>query len=182
MKGSQQNGVFLHANDNNKTWVVRFADITDGLSNTVGIGESTVSQNVSPSNIGNGRFSIWAAGNNNGGCNGFRDGGNVFRLMEVSSFGRGVSSPGFKLNRRTSNFSDASFGSQHPGGANFLLCDGLIRFIRDGISNAAYNAAGTRNGGETAQTGLGEKIARSARQFLAGVIHFPTCRQTTSPV
>jgi prepilin-type processing-associated H-X9-DG protein len=40
------------------------------------------------------------------------------------------------------------FGSSHPGGCQFVLCDGSVRNVRFGIDPAAFAAACTRNGGE----------------------------------
>ncbi len=47
---------------------------------------------------------------------------------------------------------DSSFSyavsSNHPGGANILMTDGSVRFIKDGVSRLTWWALGTRNGGE----------------------------------
>jgi prepilin-type N-terminal cleavage/methylation domain-containing protein len=39
---------------------------------------------------------------------------------------------------------------RHDGGVNALTGDGAVRFVRDGVDPAAWRAAGTRAGGETA--------------------------------
>jgi prepilin-type N-terminal cleavage/methylation domain-containing protein/prepilin-type processing-associated H-X9-DG protein len=43
-----------------------------------------------------------------------------------------------------------AFRSQHPGGGNFAICDGSVRFIAQGIDNTLYQALSTRYGGEIA--------------------------------
>ena len=40
------------------------------------------------------------------------------------------------------------FGSWHSGGANFLLGDGSVRFIRDGIDFPTFRGLNSINGGE----------------------------------
>ena len=39
-------------------------------------------------------------------------------------------------------------GSRHPGGVNLGMADGSVRFIRDSVNLAAWRGLGTRNGGE----------------------------------
>jgi prepilin-type N-terminal cleavage/methylation domain-containing protein/prepilin-type processing-associated H-X9-DG protein len=136
--GSKNNGVLCFANDNNNTWVVRIADITDGTTNTVMVGEVSVSANVSATNTGSGSFPIWAGGNA-GGCNGSNSIGSTFRVMD----------PAYPLNSKTT---DLSFGSRHSGGANFVMGDGSIKFMTDSIDTVVvYPALGSRNGGEVVQ-------------------------------
>lgn len=43
---------------------------------------------------------------------------------------------------------EVSFGSRHTGGANFLMGDGSVRFIRDSVAPATLSALGTRAGGD----------------------------------
>lgn len=51
--------------------------------------------------------------------------------------------------QRTMLFNDMLFGSQHPGGANFVFADGSVHFISDDIDEVLYEALASRNGGET---------------------------------
>ena len=47
---------------------------------------------------------------------------------------------------------DSSFSyavsSNHPGGANILMTDGSVRFVKDSVARLTWWALGTRNGGE----------------------------------
>src|SRR5262249_4048631 len=42
----------------------------------------------------------------------------------------------------------AAFRSRHPGGANFLVGDGSVHLVSQGITPGAWIALGTRAGGE----------------------------------
>jgi prepilin-type N-terminal cleavage/methylation domain-containing protein len=41
------------------------------------------------------------------------------------------------------------FKSLHPGGAHFVMADGSVHFVTEGIDDATYRGLSTRNGGET---------------------------------
>lgn len=156
-RGDKLNGVLLIANNNDWAWNTRGNDITDGTANTFLVGECTVSASVRVNNTGDGAFPIWAAGNNNGGCNGGRNFGSVSRYVggnyvDGVPFSNGVAATithFYTLNRRTGGESDCTFGSQHPAGANFVMCDGSTRFVGDAIDILVYSAAGSRNGNES---------------------------------
>ncbi len=46
------------------------------------------------------------------------------------------------------NFNDVSFGSQHPGGAQFSYADGKVTFLSENIDMSLYRALGSREGEE----------------------------------
>jgi prepilin-type N-terminal cleavage/methylation domain-containing protein/prepilin-type processing-associated H-X9-DG protein len=134
--GGQQNGVLLYANNNDNTWTVNFNSISDGLSNTVAVGEATQTA-ILLANPNDCSYPGWV-GRNSGGCNGWRC-QPALKLMDAT----------FRLNRQdTSDETTAAFGSKHSGGANFLMCDGAVRFMSDGIDVTVYTNIASRNGGE----------------------------------
>lgn len=116
---SAGDGIFFR---NSRT---RFADIRDGQSNTLMVGERASRQ------PGSGEGSAtWV---------GAVPGAN-------RSMARVVGRAGRVPNDVLGDFAD--FGSWHPFGANFVMADGSVRMISDVIDQATYHALATRAGGE----------------------------------
>jgi len=136
--GKHNNGILCYSNNNDNTTVVKIPQITDGTSNTVMCGEVTNTASITPVTFDSSPHApVWAGGQG-GGCNGTTDMVGVFRVMDAANY---------PLN----GGKDQAFGSRHPGGANFLFCDGSVRFIGTDVGSnpAVYNALGSRDGGET---------------------------------
>lgn len=57
-------------------------------------------------------------------------------------------SPSLTASQRNSliNIRVASYSSEHPGGANFALCDGSVRFLSDGLSLTTLQFLSTKAG------------------------------------
>ncbi len=150
--GSMMNGVFVFSNDNSNVWVVSAGDIRDGLSNTIAVGEVSTSLNVTVIDNSERQFPIWAGGNpaqdansgNNAKCDG--------NFGSCLRFAGGVATAGgpadYKINyNKTLPESDLSFGSSHPGGAQFVYADGSVHFLSEGIDPEQYRRLGNRNDG-----------------------------------
>ncbi len=131
-KGNAQTGTLKYANDNNNTWVVSIRDIRDGTANVLMLGEVSETANVSPTITNTGAFPTWVSTNNNNGCNGFLWGTAGLRLAG-SFLPRAAGVGTFPINLRVGADSNACFGSQHTGGAHFLMGDGTVRFISQNI-------------------------------------------------
>lgn len=115
---------------------VRIADITDGMSNTIIAGEraSTMSLPTWTGAVLGGRVPSVAVPANS-----------------ESSSSLVLSRTGLLADPRMPNntLGDAdNFSSRHPGGCNFVLGDGSVRFISDNISASTWIGLGTRAGGE----------------------------------
>jgi len=102
----------------------KLRDMTDGTSNTFFAGETDFVPEGKPSTKMGG---IWSYG--------------------YIGYSWGTTFVKFNKHDHTTTVYGA-FRSQHPGGANFALSDGSVRFLADSVENAIYQAAATRNGGE----------------------------------
>lgn len=118
--------------------VVGIQGITDGTSNTLMAGESL------PEMRANLAFYV-----NNGATAG--------TTVPISYNSNAIppNSPGcnpaiWEGNPPGCRFSAAAegFKSRHPGGANFVMCDGSVKFLKSSISMPTYCALGSRAGGE----------------------------------
>ena len=164
---------------------VRMADITDGSSHTVCIGENTLSapaMGESPPGFWNGqptRGFVLTSGNDNNSSGPELTSypaqcvaGNMIQQTRGSKWIYGAPGHSMYNHVRTpndtnvdcrgglphSNRSDqwwirlshnVAAHSNHPGGVNALFCDGHVQFVSESISLFAWQALGSRNGGET---------------------------------
>lgn len=131
------NGIF--------TWEIsrRIADITDGLSNTLAIGEFVEIDTEPTSGAAGwseppGAVRPWIVGGGN-------SGGPILYASKVLEYAINA-----KVNRGTDNipFNHLPMGSFHPGGANFLVADGSVTFLMDGILLETYKDMATVARGE----------------------------------
>jgi len=106
------------------------ADITDGLSKTILVGERC-------RNIANGNSNYTYIGTN----------------AVQDQFGKFCGSTGIQMNffSETGQRGWSGFSSRHPGGAQFVNCDGSTFFLQEGVNRVVYAAMGTRSRGEIAQ-------------------------------
>jgi prepilin-type processing-associated H-X9-DG protein len=131
------------------------SQITDGLSNTIFVGEENYTLQPSsyywPLNSnsldleGQGRRkAVWSIGSDSIDCQ--------FDYNEaLGSTGVGINLPPVIYDGTNAAALEAwilSFGSRHPNGANFLMGDGSVRYITNNISPQTYSALGTYSGGE----------------------------------
>jgi prepilin-type N-terminal cleavage/methylation domain-containing protein/prepilin-type processing-associated H-X9-DG protein len=146
--------------------VTRIADFTDGTSNTFLFGEMSRFPNE-PANIFQfmGLTAAWGDGTWN--PNGVRVTGGAFVVPALNSppdtsatgtifnacFANCAFPPDWLNNAKIpggpcNTLGQWAFRSFHPGGANFAMADGSVKFVKNSVNLVTYRALGTRNVGE----------------------------------
>ena len=142
----------------------RFADVTDGLSNTAAFSEHVIgdfNQNLAtdksdtfepgthPTNADDAIAQCKAIDIRNLKLQGYSNVGGpwTYGYHSTSSYWHS-NSP----NNRSCMFPPSRImttaNSRHPGGVNVAMTDGSVRFIKDTVNLAAWRGLGTRNGSE----------------------------------
>jgi prepilin-type processing-associated H-X9-DG protein len=147
---SEQNGVFRLAQSNNEHYQTDMGQISDGTSNVIAIGEVSTSTLVDPE-LTSRVFPLWAGGNNDwAGQWRFSSWARVTGVHCYINNRFPVWNPSFRPPSGPINDlypSDLSFGSRHPGGAQFVLADGSVRFLSETLDTTIYTYLGSINDG-----------------------------------
>jgi prepilin-type N-terminal cleavage/methylation domain-containing protein len=117
---SNQNGMFYNVIR------VKMAAVTDGLSNTLMVGERKYDNGLTKNGA------VWMGRGPGGG-----NASTVHTIWGDSTV--------FKLNGTQAY----AFSSNHSGGVGFVLGDGSVRFLRDSINGTTLNNLAARNDGNT---------------------------------
>jgi prepilin-type N-terminal cleavage/methylation domain-containing protein/prepilin-type processing-associated H-X9-DG protein len=142
--GSPGNPLGQHAGMFYRNSRVGFADVTDGTSNTIAVGER--SHNLS--------YVCWPARSIDGwlGKTSPIEGGtDQFNPSPEECWTQVLGPAGLEDGNRTINNPEAhveDYWSRHPGGANFLFSDGSVHFLKSTINPIPWRAMATRNFGE----------------------------------
>jgi len=126
---------------------VSIAEVTDGLSNTLFVGERSSKSAKQAVDSLPGGVCTWVGALPGGDCiNGFIGPSPALYILGHT----GEPSDPHKPNSPQDGFFNAQdFTSKHSGGVNFLFGDGSVKFITDSIDGQTWVKLGTRQGGET---------------------------------
>ncbi len=118
---------------------VKVREISDGLSNTLFIGEASPEDGNSAAWSSDGDWAVTGVQLN----------------WDWKSKGQCVSNTGAVATGQQSCWSNIrGFRSLHPSGVNFSLVDGSVRFLSDSIEHATYRALSTRSADEIVSLAL----------------------------
>jgi prepilin-type processing-associated H-X9-DG protein len=143
--------------------LIRFTDISDGLSNTFCIGEFLPAQSDlaydGPVVVQGGTYNYgntnWARSDSSAAlCTTMIPLNYMTPFDQTGNYGQianGATCTNPATNRANWGVSEG-FKSLHTGGANFVFCDGSVHFISQSINLGTYEYLGCRNDGQVFQT------------------------------
>jgi prepilin-type processing-associated H-X9-DG protein len=175
--GKKLGVLFLGTQTGDQPWDMKtsLSDITDGASNTLLIGENTLVGYSQDSPYAGGLETNWACPlpnfvlflGSDDICRSARSpsdclGGQLQRLKD------GRDGPGWARANQRGTFEEINYGqnlsiegsfpfanSGHPGGANFVFCDGAVRFLSSTIDGTLYAKLITPAGGKLPRVSTG---------------------------
>ena len=124
-------GAIVWTDSPNRVFVTSIADIRDGTSNTILLGEKRICLSL---------LGTLQANDNEGYTCGWNH--DIVRYTHVEP------RPDFTTPQQVS---DDRFGSSHAAGVNFAFCDGSVRFVSYSIATDAFQRLGDRSDGQVVQ-------------------------------
>lgn len=129
------NGVLLNLSGDPTTWLT-LRQITDGMSKTILLCEISGRGSYASSGSYDMR-GIWAAGQN------------CITVGPTTASVR-IVNPVASTAGAWRNAANAALFSDHPNGAQIVMCDGSVHFVEESVSETALTSLASRNGGEAA--------------------------------
>lgn len=126
---------------------VRFRDITDGLTNTILIGERDWLC----------RSAVWA------GVRNYNGNGNVGNQQALATVNFKINDP--TLDANGNPLCEGGFSSKHRGGAQFLFGDGSVKFLSENIH---FNSSGAASASAGSAMGLYQRLGRRNDGLVIG--------------
>jgi len=127
----------------NNPRTVTFADLTDGLSNTMLLSEVIMARGDTDYDIRGDMM------NDDRPCTQYMTINTPNTGTDVSPYCNGTTYPqNPPCTNTNSQYAHKAARSRHAGGVNVLLGDGSVRFVRNSLTLATWRAPGTMNGGE----------------------------------